>query len=557
MFQERSVPAIVAGAVALLALWLGPAPVLAQTIVPAAPRQASSVSTEGAVVNVETEDLVVDLGASRGAAEGDEVEIWRPLRLRHPVTGKILTDRFLIGRLRLGQVRPTLALAKPEGKLSRAPELGDVVILVKGPLPPLPAGSMQPAAAATPGSKAMPNGEPADEDAKLLSAIFDSLRGADIPTRIRAYDAYVNAHPQARYVRVLWEEGRALRKLLVAAETKTVPEAPKAPSVTAEMSPLTRVVAREPLRIAVALRGDVAGAVLHVRTAGDPTYASQPMTKVGSEYWTASVPGERVQTPALDYFVEAVASDGTRPVVGGADRPETAVVEDVQPKPSRPVLGQAQIWTDYASFNAKQANDYVWQTEGVMGARLNDVGVRAVRTGFGVYRGVGGTLHELDDLGLAPRSVGLTYGYLEGEFGFTEYTSIGLRGIVGLREDGVGGGALAFFRIGSDLKTNLWFGGEVLGGIGLRGITQFEWNSFPRWPIVLRTEVTNEPAGVAVAQTSPGGTASEAGEVGARAIAQVGYRVLPHLVVSLRGSYQGRTINHAGPGAGAAVAYAW
>jgi len=32
---------------------------------------------------------------------------------------------------------------------------------------------------------------------------------------------------------------------------------------------------------------------------------------------------------------------------------------------------------------------------------------------------------------------------------------------------------------------------------------------------------------------------------------------LPDLVISARGSYQGRTINHAGPGFGGAVTYQW
>jgi len=279
------------------------------------------------------------------------------------------------------------------------------------------------------------------------------------------------------------------------------------------------------------------------------------MAKVGTEYWAAVVPAEKVHSPGLDFFIEAVSPDGTHPVVGDPTAPQHAEVEDVLPQPPRKVLGQAQVWTDYASFNAKNNNDYLWQTEGFMGARIDDVGIRAVRMGGGVYRGLGGSLRELDELRLAPRSVGLTYGYLETEFGFSRNASLGVRGVVGLQEGGVTGGALSFVRIGSDLGTNLWFGGEVLGGIGLRGITQFEWNSFPRWPIVLRTEVTNQPAGVA----APQGTtqASEAGDVGVRAIAQVGYRVLPHLVVSVRGSYQGRTINHAGPGAGGAVAYAW
>jgi hypothetical protein len=63
-------------------------------------------------------------------------------------------------------------------------------------------------------------------------------------------------------------------------------------------------------------------------------------------------------------------------------------------------------------------------------------------------------------------------------------------------------------------------------------------------PIVLRSEVTNQPAGTG-------------SDVGVRLIGQVGYRILPHLVLAGRVSYQGRTINHAGPGVGAAVGYAW
>jgi hypothetical protein len=181
-----------------------------------------------------------------------------------------------------------------------------------------------------------------------------------------------------------------------------------------------------------------------------------------------------------------------------------------------------------------------------------------VRSGFGVFRGKGGTLAELDQLGLAPRDVGLTYGYLEAEYAVAPIFSVVGRGVLGLRESGVGGGAQAFVRIGNDRRTNLLFGGESLGGVGVRGITQLEWNTFPKVPIVLRTEVTNQPAGSAppIGVSTPGISAGS-GEVGLRLIGQVGYRVLPSLVLAGRASYQGRTITHAGPGAGAAVTYEW
>jgi hypothetical protein len=87
-------------------------------------------------------------------------------------------------------------------------------------------------------------------------------------------------------------------------------------------------------------------------------------------------------------------------------------------------------------------------------------------------------------------------------------------------------------------------GGEVLGTVGLRGIVQLDWRTIPRVPIMLRSEVTNQPAGTG-------------GDVGARAIAQVGYEIVRDLTVDARLSYQGRTINHAGPGAGLGVGYQW
>lgn len=196
--------------------------------------------------------------------------------------------------------------------------------------------------------------------------------------------------------------------------------------------------------------------------------------------------------------------------------------------------------------------------------RFGDVGVRAVRSGFGVYRGAGGSLRDLDELGKEPRATGLTYGYLEGEFGASAFVSLVGRGLVGVKDDGRSGGAQLLLRIGNDRRTNLLIGGEVLGGVGLRSITQLQLASFERVPILLRTEVTNQPAGTRTAEpvavkdgVAPEALSTDTADIGARAIVQVGYRFTPELTVSLRGSYQGRTIRHAGPGVGAGVTYEW
>jgi len=74
-------------------------------------------------------DIVIDLAHQRGATDGAVVELWRPLAVKHPVTGQLINDRFLIGRLKLVQVRDALSLARPDGKLARAALAGDIVIL--------------------------------------------------------------------------------------------------------------------------------------------------------------------------------------------------------------------------------------------------------------------------------------------------------------------------------------------------------------------------------------------------------------------------------------------
>jgi hypothetical protein len=282
------------------------------------------------------------------------------------------------------------------------------------------------------------------------------------------------------------------------------------------------------------------------------------MAPIGNGYFAAMIPADRVVGPALEYFIEGTASSGkATAVVGSADLPwELEVFEPPHPYAPRKLPSHVEIATDYADYNRLRGNDYAFQTEGWFSVRYGDVGVRALRTGFGVYRGVGGSVDDLDKLNLAPRRVGLTYGWLEAEFGIVRVFSLGARAAVGLIDSGITGGGQIMLRIGSDQGTNLLAAGEFLGGVGPRGIIQLELATFPRVPIVLRTEVTNQPAGVPPS-TVPPGTSMDTGNVGGRGIVQVGYRFTPDFLVALRGSFQGRTIQHAGPGLGGAVGYSW
>ena len=521
------------------------------------------------VLALDGEDLVIDIGAGQGAAEGALVELWRPVKLKHPVTGRLLEDRFRIGTLQLGQVRPTLSMARASGELSRTPEKGDLVIFQPTPAGPVTSPSTTPVFAPTPGGEsgttpggAAPAAGSADADTLLVSTLFDGLQGADLVTRIRKYEEYVRNYPNGRYARVLYEEAAALRKLVEAKDTpaRRRPAPENALPVLLHFNGPTEVLAGSRLELVVELSDEATGAILHVRRRGEPVY--EPVTMVSSSpgYWGARVPVEKLQASEIEYFIEATGANGNAiSVVGGPGVPKSFEVLPV-PKVGTPrkVGASAQLITDYADYNRLRGNDFVWQTEGIFGLRYDDVGIRALRTGFGVYRGRGGSLQELDVLKLAGRPVGLTYGYLETEVGIHRLFSIIARGAIGLQDDGISGGGQILFRIGSDKDTNLLLGGELLGGVGLRGFTQLELNTIKRVPILVRTEVTNQPAGNSVATSSVGENVSVGeNEIGVRAIVQAGYRFTPDFVLSARLSFQGRTIDHAGPGFGGAVGYTW
>jgi hypothetical protein len=155
---------------------------------------------------------------------------------------------------------------------------------------------------------------------------------------------------------------------------------------------------------------------------------------------------------------------------------------------------------------------------------------------------------------------------LEGEIGIGSMVGLVGRGIVGLDDGGLTGGAQALVRVGPDLATNLLVGCELLGGVGLRAMAEVDIAVLDDWPLMLRAEVTNQPAGVEASVTSvrpaeEGATRERTSlgrnDIGVRAIAQVGYRIVDSLTVALRVSYQGRTIWHSGPGLGGAVSYTW
>lgn len=495
---------------------LSTALVILALMAPLAPANAAPTDTEGYVVALEEDGVLIDLGSERGAASGDVVELWRPLKLRHPVTGATLSDRLLIGHLRLTQVRTRLALCRPEGELQRPPAAGDVVIL------------RQPA-----------EGAPAAGAAKEPVVVGDGAVAVleDVPAP-RSPGSDAEPTPAA----IPAATGASATEQRAVAVVRPAARRPQRVS----FAPPAIATAAEPLAIGIEL-DHAAGAVLHARTPVDVAYESYPMQSAGPRYFVATLPAERLQAPGTQYFIEGVGADGEAvSLVGTAKQPAWITVRP-PPSPAAPAPQalRFRLATDAADWNRLRGNDWVWQTEWDLSLRLRDVGLRAVGSGFGIYRGEGGTLYDLDLAGAAPERVGLTYGFVDIETGLSRMTGLIGRAVVGLHREGTGSGAQLLLRLGDDQGTYLLLGGETLVGIGLRSITELGLDAIERVPLLFRVEVTNQPAG------------SLGGDIGARAIAQAGYRVNEHIALTLRGSYQGRTIYHAGPGLGGGVTATW
>lgn len=540
---------------------------------PALGAPAAPADVEGYVLSIEGKDVFVDVGSIKGASIGETLELWRPIELVNPVTKQRIKDRYRIGTLKLVQVRDRMAVAVVDTtKLQPAP--GDSIVLRrKAPDGALASSGAGAAKSSREGGAANSNAS-LDAEAKEVAELFDGLREAPLVDRIRAYIAYVKKKPQSPFSRVLREDAVQFHRLLrknenEAQESKVEPggsvtivrSPPGRTSI--EFEPPAHAIAERDLDLAIHLSASLRGAVLQVRSRGEVGFRSISMAPAGGGYFRATIPAASMRPPTVEYFIEGVDAEGrTEPVAGTVAQPFTIAVER-RPDASPPTLQKrttASMLTDLADFNrlSNDRMDRTWQTEGTLGMRFRDIGIRALRTGAGVYRGVSGSLEELDDPTITNprlRYVGLTYGYLESEFGIVHTASLTFRAVAGLTETGMASGGLVAVRIGNDLETNLLFGGELLGGVGVRSIAQLEIAPLSRFPVLLRSEVTNQPAGVSNPDYE--GPIEFQGSLGLRGIAQVGYQLLPGFVAAVRLSYQGRTIFHAGPGLGGAVSYTW
>lgn len=510
--------------------------------------QREGPPARGTVVRIDDGQLLVDLSRPE-VARDRELEVYRAVTVRHPVTGRELEDRFVIGRIRIVQAGETLSLAEPVDPPSRPIEVGDAVEVGRAP-----SRSRRPTA---------PQPEPDAAARPAEAAAIEAWRrtlGRPPAARVAIYKNLLQAHPDSPYAPAVKQEIQALASLGSAlagqpsvAERRAQAHHRLARSVTGE--PLRH--AREGRNAEVALTfdpdGPVRALVLYARPDDDDTaYERVPMRLERSGYARARLPEALVAPPAFQYFVVAVDDQGrAQPVLGTDRRPVRATVEPAEPdREPEPQRARVRLSTEVASFDGTSGDDWMTLTEGDFLYRVLFGPLYGVRVGYGHFRGMGASLSVLD-AGGDPEAAAFTYGFFELELRLHRLLAVMARTTVGLGqlesnafdESGLRGGFQLRLRIGPERGTNLVLAGESIPEIGQRAFIGLRWEAIEDWPMAAEVHVTDQPV--------------NSGDLGVRGVLEAGRRFAEVATLSARLSFQGRRIDHSGFGAGVAATFDW
>ncbi len=556
-------PVTLAG-VALVCAALAPRPVHAQPAAAGAP----SAPREGTVVRLDQGLFVIDLGRAAGVGTGSTYTVYRPLTVRHPLTGRLLRDRFPIGTVVLDHAGETLSVASPRERLARPVAVGDVVVpdriipALTAPVSP-PSTTTRPTAAPPPRATTtptpndpVPNERPPAppsapenvEERALLAAFADTLT-RPLEARIARFERYLAERPRSPYAAAVRAERDALVRLALTDPPAAPPPAP--PNLAVAEDAPTSLRTGEPAVVALQLApsSPITDGALYYRRAGSATYERVTARVEGDGYLRLEVPAAMVSPGGFEYFVELSLPDGgTAPVVARADEPRRV---EVLPSPAAPpsVTGRTRIDLrgEYADVGTRavggveRAQRFVL-VEGDFFQRLEPRWLYGYRVGFGVYDGDALPLAQLTSTTPTVHTR-VIYGYHELEFAPWDFVHLIVRGQLGVYRGGLVFGAQARVRLGNERRTNVVFGGDLLGEVGQRAFFAFNFAPLERLPMMAQGEVFNQSVA--------------AGDPMFRFITQVGWRFTSWLTVSARGSYQLRNIENGGFGAGLSTTFDW
>ncbi len=548
----------------------------------AAPKRSAGAATEGMLVHVQGAEHVIDIGRKHGLRAGNRVRLYRTIRVRHPVSGRKLRDRFEVGEVEISEVAARMAVLIVPPKMARRLRPGDPVqVLRPKPRPqpkPAPAAARSPVitvpaavlppAARRPGAPLLnptslrPGQLAPDPVEQAAERQFRATLGKQPAERITAWRRFLAEHPDSPLAAGIRAEIDTMAEL--GADQRRLQQGD---STRRRLEHARRIVRHQPLPamrvgepawvvITAADWSSVADARVYYKRTGAGVFRMARAEPAGRLHRRVRLPDDAVRSPGFQYF--AVVTDtggGIRHLAGDASRPRTVAVNDAHATIGRPRKDATTLrWiTEYVDFNRMRGDDRVLISELSVAYRLNHGRLHAFDMGYGFLNGrggrvadggealVGGKVASRGDT-LDGRAASFKYAWLGTDWAFSPAWHGIVRLVMGLDGEGLDTGIELLTRIGAEKGTHLQLGMSALADTGRAASVALTTHVVPKVPMTGVFEVTNRPVGE---------------DLGIRLVYQADFEVTEALALTGRASYALRTIDHAGFGLGAGLALNW
>lgn len=560
-------------------------PALAAKPGPAAAAQPSDGRVlTGVVLRIDGAEFVIDLGLGAGLEQGMLVTLYRTVKVRHPVSGKELLDRFAVGQTEAIEVVQSMAILQPDAEVAKLLRVGDRVQVVL----PEPKAKVAPAAEQKPPPRddaaakvcqpcpvcppvhAQPGAPPPAQELVAADRVFRACLGRQPAERIQLWQDYLEQFPGSSVRKAVESEIDALAEWMragqLARRVEREDRLAQSAASTIHHEVLEEMREGEPawLVFAAADWQSVTDLRVHLRRRGESSYELLRPEPSGALQRRLRLPDGWVKSPGFQYFVAITRVNGvTTTLAGQAIAPTTVAVARPlgQQRPNADSGSSFRLLGEYVDFNRGRRDDEIGLGMADLTYRIGSGGaLYAFQMGYGVLAGRGGRVAERDDPlmihtsgyskgktvvkddTLDSRSAAFKYAYLGGEWALHRMFHATTRLVVGLDDLGLDTGLELAGRIGAEDGTNLLIGGSSLGGMGRAGFVALTARVLDNVPMTGILEVTNRPVRE---------------DVAIRLIYEAGWRVSKRFELTGRLGYNLRTIVHAGVSVGGGVAFHW
>lgn len=495
----------------------------------------------GTVVRIEAKEIYVSLGSNQGVLTGAALRIKRPITLRHPITHAVINDWVPIGSANVTEAGYEMSRAVV-GELVAEIRVGDLAeVLIDRPEPPRPV-------------EHGPAAPPVDAATAEVLGELTAQAGQSIDVRIAGWERYLSIRPSSRYsagIRRELDELRALRDQM--RMPGSVHGAERIATITHTAPAVAQAGVSLPLAFVLDQPERVASAYLHYRPHGAPTYRAVLLTRDHAIYLHGAVPAAVVEAPGVDYFVEVAMPNGTSGLALGS--PAVPIAVEVRPPTLLDQIGArsagstVRFTADALNFSsldrrAGDRTDHVYTANLDFTYRLRSV-VESVGVGGGVFAGTGGFRDAVWTESNAAPTTGFHYGYADMEVGGHAdgiHVSVGGQLIAGVGKQGFGLGGEGRVRIGDRDATNVVFLGRTIDQVG--SLSQIRFGTRLAQPLGL---------GISVGATDQ----PNEGDVGVVLGTELELYAIRNVSILVRGSWEGRSVDHGGLGGGGGVAFNW